>query len=517
MVRAVYKVLLVDDETINYQLFEKLVNWKENGFQIVGTASDGLEALQQYEKLEPDLIFMDIQLPLMDGLECVRCIREENKEVQIVIVSAYGDFSYAQKAIRYGVQDFLLKPVSRIMLNQLVQKMHGVLEARQKMNAQGTEKNYFENEVAKHLRELLRMQPENGNIEKCSEVLKEKGICGVVLIDDAGKMLSGDRWKEIMNQIIQSEAVKDVVQAIVLAGAGHTLLCGNAKIYAERFTDSLWECLGQSGCKFQIYRADNGQTDIYRWIQKFISVENYGFYDENSGKYNLYEEPYTEKEMDVSNLDYKIVKAIVDHSCQEITDWLEERFAGAKAEKISPAVLKDFSLDILVRIKFALKNLDQRESFPLMRNIRIENIHQLQDYVRLLKFVRAKIENTFRNIEEDLVGKESSLVFRANAFTALYYCDVSFSVQKVADYIGISKNYFTSLYKEQSGTGFWEYVTKLRMKRAVDWLLTSEETVGNIGRNVGYESEYHFSRKFKEYMGDSPNRYRKNHSNQQKP
>lgn len=118
-----YKVCFVDDETINYQLFEKMVPWEEKGFQIVGTAADGLEALQMYERLQPDLIFMDIQLPLLDGLECVRCIREENQDVQIVIVSAYSDFSYAQKAIRYGVQDFLLKPVSRMMLNQQVDKI----------------------------------------------------------------------------------------------------------------------------------------------------------------------------------------------------------------------------------------------------------------------------------------------------------------------------------------------------------------------------------------------------------
>lgn len=125
-----YKVCFVDDEIINYQLFEKLVPWEEKGFQIVGTAADGQEALQMYERLQPDLIFMDIQLPLLDGLECVRCIREENQDVQIVIVSAYSDFSYAQKAIRYGVQDFLLKPVSRMMLNQQVDKIKKTLDSR---------------------------------------------------------------------------------------------------------------------------------------------------------------------------------------------------------------------------------------------------------------------------------------------------------------------------------------------------------------------------------------------------
>ena len=170
-----YKVLLVDDEIRNYKLFEKLVDWEEKGFEIIGTAADGVEALKKYEELEPDLIFMDIQLPMMDGMECIRWIREVDKKVQIVIVSAYGEFNYAQKAIRYGVQDFLLKPVSRVMLNQIVNRMKENLDHRENND------NCFNNELAVNLREWIHGESEKteslglSKRNKLLRILKDKG------------------------------------------------------------------------------------------------------------------------------------------------------------------------------------------------------------------------------------------------------------------------------------------------------------------------------------------------------
>ena len=108
-----------------------------------------------------------------------------------------------------------------------------------------------------------------------------------------------------------------------------------------------------------------------------------------------------------------------------------------------------------------------------------------------------------------MAGKGEQLVFKANSFAELKFSDPGFSVLMAADFIGISKNYFTSLYKEKAGIGYWDYVTKLRMQKAKELLTTTEDTIGAVARAIGYESEYHFSRKFKEYTGQSPNRYRR--------
>lgn len=123
-----YKVCFADDEIMNHQLLEKLVDWEKYGFEIVGKATDGVEALQLYEEQKPDLFLIDIKMPCMDGLECAKLIREADSKIKIVIVSAYSEFTYAQKAIQYGVQDFVVKPISRIVLNNLVEKIKQMLD-----------------------------------------------------------------------------------------------------------------------------------------------------------------------------------------------------------------------------------------------------------------------------------------------------------------------------------------------------------------------------------------------------
>ena len=383
-----YRVLIVDDEVVNYQLFEKLVNWNEKGFEIVGTASDGVEALQMYENLQPDLIFMDIQLPLMDGLECARCIREADKQVEIVIVSAYGEFSYAQKAIRYEVQEFLLKPVSRLMLNQLIDRMK-------------------------------------------------------ILLDQ----------KKVEKRLVNSN---------------------NYKFYSQHEAIHL--------------RTENDFT----------------------------EESFMEAEMSIQTLDRLIAKAVLQNSHDELFVFLDELFQQAENKKIAPWILKNVSLELLVRIKLFLKKLDYQDYFAIMRNVKLEEINDTQNVEQLKNMIKNKIHNTFLELGNCFSKQGKSVVFRANLFTQIAYGDPSFSLQNVAEYIGMNKNYFTSLYKEQTGIGFWEYVTKLRMEKALELLLTTNEKIHVIARQVGYESEYHFSRKFKEYNGSSPNQFRSQHKNEQK-
>lgn len=347
---GMYRVLLVDDEIINYQLFEKLVNWKEKGFEIVGTASDGQEALQQYELLEPDLIFMDIQLPLMDGLECVRCIRQENKDVQIVIVSAYGEFSYAQKAIRYGVQEFLLKPVSRIMLNQLVDKMKNVLDQEKQGNdGHDTARDLFHNEYADALTQLF--DSEENIVSTALDKVNGKQVAAIAMADKNGHLFSENRCREIMNQIFTEKSLVEPVHGAAIY-KNHVLLCLDEAIEVEAFADELLGRCDAQTYKSQIYMSDRKNQQSAAGLWQLMNCENYGFYDNKSCICKMEENPYVEQELSIQNVDQIISKAIVEDSYEEITAWMEERFAQAEKERIMPRILKDFSLDLLVRIKF---------------------------------------------------------------------------------------------------------------------------------------------------------------------
>lgn len=501
-----YKVLLVDDEIANYQMFEKLVNWKEKEFYIAGTAADGLEALQKYDEIKPDLIFMDIRLPLMDGLDCIRHIREENKKVRIVIVSAYGDFSYAQKAIQYNVQDFLLKPVSRLILNQLVDKMKEGLDAESML----PDRSGREELCAVCLEHIVHGKE---NVEKEEEYLRGMNLCGIFIADQEGRLVSDGRRRNLLEQLLRKGVPAECEPCECSPDSGYSVIVWRKGEPEKKFVSQLQKAVGEVGYISQIYLRGDGFPTVRAWSRKLSEIENYGFYSLKSGIYRLEEDPFSNEDIPFDHLEQTVAQAVVDGSSRQLLEAFDQIFCRAADGKINPRILKDTLLDSLVRIKFALKKFDQQDSFYLMRNIRMEQIHDMWYADQLRMFIEEKVRRTFDEISGNCSTPGKNLVFRANAFTETSYQDAGFSVQKVADYIGISKNYFTSQYKELTGIGFWEYVTKLRMEKAKELLVTTDEMIGTIAGMVGYESEFHFSRKYKEYTGQSPKNYRKSVKN----
>lgn len=117
------KMVMVDDEVLTLKMLERILDWDKMEVQITGTALDGFEALKLVKKENPDIIIVDIKMPGMDGLELMDKLRTENVKSKIVILSAYGEFEYAQKAMSLGASGYLLKPVNELKLKELISKL----------------------------------------------------------------------------------------------------------------------------------------------------------------------------------------------------------------------------------------------------------------------------------------------------------------------------------------------------------------------------------------------------------
>ncbi len=106
------KVLLVDDEIMIREGFKRLFDWEAHDCEVVGEAADGMEALAQIDSLRPDIVIMDINIPIMSGLKVIQLSRIKHPSIAYVIVSGYDDFSYCQQALRMKITDYILKPVN---------------------------------------------------------------------------------------------------------------------------------------------------------------------------------------------------------------------------------------------------------------------------------------------------------------------------------------------------------------------------------------------------------------------
>ncbi|TCL61938.1 two-component system response regulator YesN [Hydrogenispora ethanolica] len=126
---ALLKIVIVDDEKMIRESMAATFPWHELGIEVAGTAENGLKGLELVAATRPHIILTDIRMPRMDGLEFIKRVRETLPDVKIIILSGYDEFSYAQKALRYGVSDYILKPVGAKELTRVMQKLVQEMEA----------------------------------------------------------------------------------------------------------------------------------------------------------------------------------------------------------------------------------------------------------------------------------------------------------------------------------------------------------------------------------------------------
>ncbi|HBF38382.1 MAG TPA: hypothetical protein DDW50_13830 [Firmicutes bacterium] len=131
MVNGFLKVVLVDDELLVRDLLHKCVNWMDLGMNIVGEAASAYQAIDLMDRLQPDIVFTDICMPSMDGIELSRAILEKYPRTKVVIVTGYDDFEYAQRSIKAGVADFILKPINDEEITKVALKIKSMIEAEE--------------------------------------------------------------------------------------------------------------------------------------------------------------------------------------------------------------------------------------------------------------------------------------------------------------------------------------------------------------------------------------------------
>lgn len=126
------KIVLADDEVFVRKGLIELIPWEEMKFTIVGEANNGKEALEMIKDLEPDLVITDIRMPLVDGLDLIRSVKEHSQlDPFFIIISGYNDFNYAQQALRYGVHDYIMKPIDEEEMTAALRKLtYSIIEKR---------------------------------------------------------------------------------------------------------------------------------------------------------------------------------------------------------------------------------------------------------------------------------------------------------------------------------------------------------------------------------------------------
>lgn len=525
-----YKVILVDDEAEVIDIMEAKIRWSELGFEVVGSAKNGVKALELVEKLQPDVVLTDIRMPYMDGLELSRKLNQDYPNIYIILCTGFDEFEYAKEAVHLDIKEYLLKPISAAELSESLMRLKENLdkEREEKLNVRKLE-NYFQESLPALQSNLFislmegRVSEEDYARFSAAYQVNMKGpiFCCIVFHTSENHVPEG------MNPLLLSMSVeREIRQRLVEKWhCKEFLYLGNTVLIMEM------------GSEEQMVPITDECDRFCRWAYRVMGAvvtAGIGTVCDNLFNINLSYEGAREA------VSYRVlygtqrainIREIVPKE-QATLSLLEEgrmhdlfrAIRVGNPEKIEEAVQKEiqkihkhtvtigqYHLAAMETVsnfyKFCANNsLDFNEIAGNVPNL-YEKVPQMDE-----SSLTSWMNEMARMISEELKTARNStshrLVTEAQLLVREKYMDASISLDVVCSILGVSNSYFSSVFKKETGKSFISYLTDYRMDIAEELILSGETKSYKVAEKVGYLDANYFSYVFKKRFGVSPSKYR---------
>lgn len=497
------KILIVDDEKNIREWLEHKMN-RCSDWEVVGCASNGRDALTFFERNKVDIIFTDIKMPVMDGLELLREIRKKNDTVYIVLLTAFSEFELAKQAVNEGANDYILKTEMttdflEVLLEKIKKKRDDILK--------GTKQIELSTQNSSVLREIfLKDMPLTEEI--LSKYIKyeiKKGTVDLVAIAC---------WK---NQFLSDFSFPESKEVSHIVGFEYdeTLYIVFKSIEGSRseqdrqnkireYTDAIVGCnnsmIGISGKK-------NELLQIKEAMKEAIAALSIGFYKGTLKAYH-YEVEQAYMLEDLEQKSKRLRKLNREFSLSERSTQykkIEKILADIKKESIflAPDVMtlcRDI-LDTLYLKQHNEEDLLKQHFYKAKEKLMsIYTMKEIEDF--MLDFSSAYARET--KVEDRQLSKGIQL--------AIEYIQEHFnealSLEQVAEKVNFNAEYFSRIFKDEMGCTYSIYLTGIRLKKAAQLLIYTNEKVKKIGESVGYPNVSYFSTVFKKNYGINPHEFR---------
>ncbi|PLT44775.1 Two-component response regulator yesN [Paenibacillus pasadenensis] len=519
-----HKVMLVDDEGYARQGLRTMIDWEDCGFEVCGEAEDGEEALRLIGELSPDLVITDIRMPEVSGLELIRSVREQgNDSVKFIIVSGYGDFAYAQQAIKFGVRDFILKPVDDGEVTGALRELAGQIEKESRDPGAAVPP------VRAALDKLLRGDaPAEAGAEYARLLgVPQSAACGYLLVEAHCPALSAE-------SAVEDVEAKDSLGAAISAAAAslglkHDPSCvdrprpglyglavhlapADAGTTLEGLAERLAARLGSRlGRPFTVYAGGQAESAAGLRVSRQEAMEamQYRFaYPERRAlcRSALRGEELRRMEFDPSE-HAALNERLEDGDPllrQEAVRRIFERF---REQRFAPDAVHHAISRFAFGAIAAIRSLggDEKE----LRSL--EPLLAWRDRPLSPDGLRERFA-AFVEESRELTSRLRSSGAKGDIARIKQYIDSRFheeiSLKSIAARFYLNPVYLGQLFKKSYGVYFNDYLLQLRIQQAKLLLRQTEKRVYEIARCVGFDNPDYFICKFEKVEGKSPTAYR---------
>jgi len=511
------KIMIVDDMPVDREYLRNFIDWKAYGFEACCEAKDGREALELYEKYQPDIVLTDIMMPYMDGIELSEQLLKENPQLSIILITGNSEFNYARKAVKLGVCDYIVKPFEKeeliIALLKLQDNINRVLELK-------NEKDVL---LAERREQLLRHYiytknaGETVNAIKSAPFLNSYFLVITIRIDIYENKVSPEEilnWKLVLSGMLKNMISINGTHEIFHDFEGNIVAILN---FATREGMESYE-----GYEFE---------DICKLAKEHIGfLISVGISDYCEGAYRL-REAY-----------YQTLQALSSSYVTRNTKVFDYK------KMLSENMKEFYSFDLIEEIN---KGLDSR-NYQRIEHLILEELDRIKEYeniefssmiyMSLLSILFSYITKLGRNMDDifekgfhpySIINNENSyknkrificecyqkainyqmehqdsksrqIAEQAKEYIEAYYENPDLSISDISRQLFVNQTYLRRMFKDEYQMTISDYITKYRMEMAKDMILKENSKLSYISTKVGYNDTSYFSKCFKKYFGYLP-------------
>lgn len=514
-----YKVLLVDDEVFVRKGLRNLIDWEALGYSVAGEAENGEEALAAITETDPDLVITDIRMPVLDGLELIRCVKEEGKRnPTFIIVSGYHDFKYAQQALRYGVHDYVLKPIDEVELENTLQKLSSGLGLK-KLARRSKEKPV-------HLKMLENLIEGSAGPEDAEEYAMALGwkISSryVYLVADVyAEPAAAPENKNMVEKMAAVPAGLDTavkfgpLQELQANRYGMLLHLGTGRTNAkeeEQLICSLRTALSRAAQAPVVLFAGRTVTHIAEVRQSYLSaLEALQYRFSEDGCALIRWEAVKGKPLNHHDMDQALLSRLIEQAeennkegyLQAIDSIFQQFYAG----RFAPSAIHNSLSRCAMGILKVIRDMDDSEA-------ELPKLNGLLDWQNKPVDLKGLKELLIRFVSEAAcriaaLRKEMSKggIDKIRKYIEAHYME-NISLKSIAARFFMNPVYLGQLFRKTYGIYFNDFLLGIRIQEAKKLLRQTDLRMYEVAERVGFQNADYFVTQFEKMEQASPTEYR---------
>ena len=529
-----YRILFVDDEPLIREGVCENVKWGELGYELAGVCENGREACEFLKSHQVDVVMTDICMPFMDGMELSALIRKEYPRIKVLILSGYDDFEYAKKAIKYGVEEYLLKPITSYEMGEVLTELKAKMDKeRQHMEKQEeVSSTYRKGQLLLYSEALLHTITGTKTEEECR---REREAVGIVLPD--GWYMAGVVGLCIYMghyELNEERRKESALMAFIVYNVSSELM----KKYQMGEA-----CQGKDYRVFLLFAAQKSEETekrilavcneiietVHQMMGLTVNVALGSWQQELKSLYRSYEDAenallmqYTAGENCVIDSKDQLFARDLRPQFDKITDNCTRHVREHALNKIDDDI-REFSqylctsgykrqaaVEVILTVKVKTDRLLMTLGFEKEVGKDVEEeIRKAPLMTEALTVLTAFLKEAAECLDRLGGSGLKSCAYQAYEYIGQHYADSDLSLQEVCNYLGVSTSRFSNIFKQTFGATFVDVVTNVRMEKAKELLAVSDLKNYEIAEKVGFSDPHYFSIAFKKATGKTPTQYAK--------